>query len=150
MTLRLLHQVGHNSKWNIDSFEKDGCGDGLILSPLHQAMGTVENLSAQTRAASIFDPQFYLPNSRKGKLLSYPFFPEQVDGGFQTSTFVAHVSEVAKSCIDFQVEQGFRKVVVPTRYINQMYPTYFTQQNQFTVNAFMEHAGTRPLNRPGI
>lgn len=145
MALGLLHQVGHNSKWNVESFENDGCGDGLILSPLHQAMGTVEKLPPETRAASIFDPQFYLPNSRKTKLLSYPFFPEQVDGGFQTSTFVAHVPEVAKSCIDFQVQQGFRKVVVPTRYINQMYPSYFKQQNQFTVDAFMEHAGSRLL-----
>ncbi|OYU27951.1 MAG: hypothetical protein CFE41_08230 [Burkholderiales bacterium PBB2] len=145
MALGLLHQVGHNSKWNVESFEIDGCGDGLILSPLHQAMATVEKLPAETRAASIFDPQFYLPNSRKTKLLSYPFFPEQVDGGFQTSTFVTHVSDVAQSCIDFQVEQGFRKVVVPTRYINQMYPSYFKQQNQFTVDAFMEQAGSRPL-----
>lgn len=145
MALGLLHQVGHNSKWNVDSFEKDDCGDGLILSPLHQAMGTVEKLSFETRASSIFDPQFYLPNSRKTKLLSYPFFPEQVDGGFQTSTFVSHVSDVAKSCIEFQVAQGFRKVVIPTRYINQMYPSYFTQQNQFTVEAFMEEAGSRPL-----
>ncbi len=88
MTLRLLHQVGHNSNWNIESFEIDYCGDGLILSPLHQAIGTVERLRVETRAASIFDPQFYLPSSRKTKLLSYPFFPEQVDGGFQTSTFI--------------------------------------------------------------
>ncbi len=35
--------------------------------------------------------------------------------------------------------------MVPTRYISQMYPSYFTQQNQFTVNSFMEHAGSRPL-----
>jgi hypothetical protein len=93
----------------------------------------------------MFDPQFYLPSSRKPKLLTYPFFPEQVDGGFQTATFVAHASEVAKACIDFQIEQGFRKVVVPTRYINQMYPSYFNQQRMFTIDAFMEHAGDRPL-----
>lgn len=145
MALGLLHQVGHNSNWNVDSFERESCGDGLILSPLHQSKVTVERLSPTTRAASIFDPQFYLPNSRKQKLLTYPFFPEQVDGGFQTSTFIAHVGEVAKLCVDFQVEQGFRKVVVPTRYINQMYPDYFDQQNLFTVDAFMEHAGNRPL-----
>ncbi len=145
MALGLLHQVGHNSSWNVTSFEEDGCGDGLIMSPLHQAKATVEKLALETRAASIFDPQFYLPNSRKPKLLTYPFFPEQVEGGFQTSTFVTQVAEVAKSCIDFQIAQGFRKVVVPTRYINQMYPSYFTQQNQFTVDAFMEIAGGRPL-----
>lgn len=145
MSLGLLHQVGHNSNWNVESFEKDSCGDGLILSPLHQSKATVEKLPASTRATSIFDPQFYLPSSRKPKLLTYPFFPEQVDGGFQTSNFVAHAAEVARDCIDFQIEQGFRKVVVPTRYINQMYPDYFDQQNLFTVDAFMEHAGGRPL-----
>lgn len=145
MPLGLLHQVGHNSNWNIESFENENCGDGLILSPLHQAMTTVERLSQRTRAASLFDPQFYLPTSRKRKLLSYPFFPEQVDGGFQTATFGTHVVEVARSCIDFQVEQGFRKVVVPTRYIDEMYPDYFDMQCAFSVDAFMEHAGDRPL-----
>lgn len=145
MALGLLHQVGHNSNWNVESFEKDGCGDGLILSPLHQAKSTVEKLPLATRAASIFDPQFYLPSSRKPKLMTYPFFPEQVDGGFQTGTFVAHASEVAEACINFQIEQGFRKIVVPTRYINQMYPSYFDQQRMFTIDAFMEHAGDRPL-----
>lgn len=145
MPLGLLHQVGHNSNWNVESFERESCGDGLILSPLHQAMATVERLSARTRAASIFDPQFYLPNSRKPKLQTYPFFPEQVDGGFQTSTFPAHAAAVARDCIDFQVEQGFRKVVVPTRFISQPFPDYFDQHNTFTVDAFMEHADDRPL-----
>jgi len=145
MSLGLLHQVGHNSNWNVESFDKESCGDGLILSPLHQAMATVARLSAGTRAASIFDPQFYLPNSRKPKLQTYPFFPEQVDGGFQTSTFAPHAAAVARDCIDFQVAQGFRKVVVPTRFISQPFPDYFDQHNAFTVDAFMEHAGNRPL-----
>lgn len=145
MTLGLLHQVGHNSNWNVESFENDLCGDGLILSPLHQAMATVERLKPATRAASIFDPQFYLPNSRKPKLQTYPFFPEQIAGGFQTSTFGPHASAVARDCINFQIAQGFRKVVVPTRFINQPFPDYFDQHNAFTVDAFMEHAGDRPL-----
>lgn len=145
MSLGLLHQVGHNSNWNIESFERDLCGDGLIFSPLHQAMATFERMSAETRAMSIFDPQFYLPNSRKPKLQTYPFFPEQVDGGFKTSTFAPHAAAVARDCIDFQVAKGFRKVVVPTRFISQPFPDYFDQHNAFTVDAFMEHAGDRPL-----
>ncbi|MBB3291681.1 MULTISPECIES: hypothetical protein [unclassified Roseateles] len=145
MALGLLHQVGHNSNWNVESFQDDGNGDGLILSPLHQAKNTVEKLPLSTRQASLFDPQFYLPSSRKKKLLSYPFFPEQVDGGFRTATFGTHVNEVARQCIDFQLEQQFRKVVVPTRFLDQMYPDYFEMQNQFTVNAFMQHAGDQPL-----
>lgn len=145
MPIGLLHQVGHNSNWNVESFEKESCGDGLILSPLHQAITTIERLNSKTRAASIFDPQFYLPNSRKPKLQTYPFFPEQVDGGFRTSTFAPHAAAVAKNCIDFQVAQGFRKVVVPTRFISQPFPDYFDQHSAFTVNAFLEQAGNRPL-----
>lgn len=145
MSLGLLHQVGHNSNWNVESFEQESCGDGLILSPLHQAMATVERLRPDTRAASIFDPQFYLPSSRKPKLQTYPFFPEQIDGGFQTATFAAHASSVAKDCVDFQVKQGFRKVVVPTRFLDQPFPDFFERHNAFTVRSFIEHAGGEPL-----
>ena len=28
MPLQLLHQVGHNSNWNVESFQDDHCGDG--------------------------------------------------------------------------------------------------------------------------
>ncbi len=145
MALKLLHQVGHNSNWNIASFEQDHCGDGLILSPLHQRKEAVEQLSAATRAKSIFDPQFYLPSSRKPKLLSYPFFPESVGSGFETSSFKSHALPVAEACVKFQVEQGFRTVVVPTRFIDQMVSAYIDKQRQFTVEAFMEAAGDRPL-----
>lgn len=140
MTLQLLHQVGHNSNWNVDSFEQDKCGDGLILSPLHQNIASVERLDPATRNASLFDPQFYLPSSRKPKLHTYPFFPEVVDGGFQTSTFATHASGVAEACIEFQRSLGVRTVMVPTRFIDQMYSDYVERQRRFTVDAFMEAA----------
>lgn len=145
MPLQLLHQVGHNSNWNVESFQDDRCGDGLILSPLHQSISTVQRLSQSTRGASIFDPQFFLPSSQKPKLLSYPFFPQGVDGGFQTSTFNAHARDVAEACIRFQSDQGFRTIVVPTRFIDQLYTDYIDRQRRFTVDAFMEAAGDSPL-----
>ncbi|MDM0039160.1 hypothetical protein QTH89_22180 [Variovorax sp. J22G21] len=145
MALQLLHQVGHNSNWNVDSLQDLGLGDGLILSPLHQNIAAVEKLKPETRATSLFDPQFYLPSSRKPKLLTYPFFPESVDGGFQTSTFKAQALAVARECVEFQIKLGFRKVVVPTRFIDQMLTDYVDRQRQFTVEAFMEAAGDRPL-----
>ena len=145
MPLGLLHQVGHNANWNIESFLNERCGDGLVLCPLHQALPTIEKLAPATRAASLFDPQFYLPNSRKRKLLSYPFFPEQASGGFQTGTFAEHSSQVAQACVDFQIDQGFRKIVVPTRFLKEMYPEYFQMQEEFSVNPFLAVAGNRPL-----
>lgn len=146
MSVRLLHQVGHNAKWNIQSFEDEGCGYGLVLSPLHQSKESVENLSAATRAASIFDPQFYLPSSQKPKLLQYPFFPESVGGGFKTSSFKSHAVDVAKQCLGFQKELGFRRLMVPTRFIDQLYTDYVDRQKAFTVDAFMEVAGSEPLS----
>lgn len=145
MTLQLLHQVGHNSNWNVESFEQDNCGDGLILSPLHQNVAAVEKLSPSTRSKSIFDPQFYLPSSRKPKLQTYSFFPEAVDGGFQTSTFTAHVAGIAADCIDFQKKMGFRTIVVPTRFLDELYTDYFDRQRRFTVDAFMEAAGGKAV-----
>jgi hypothetical protein len=138
MTLELYHQVGHNSNWNIESFEQNNCGDGLILSPLHQNFAAVEKLGPTTRSRSIFDPQFYLPSSRKPKLHSYPFFPEVIDGGFQTSTFSSHASGVAEDCVEFQRSLGFRTIVVPTRFLDQMYSDFVERQRRFTVDAFME------------
>jgi hypothetical protein len=140
VSLRLLHQVGHNAKWNIDSFEDEGCGNGLILSPLHQSKDSVEKLDANTRAASMFDPQFYLPSSQKPKLMQYPFFPEAVGGGFNTSSFKTHALAVAKECLDFQRSLGFQRLVIPTRFINQLYSDYVDRQKAFTVEAFVEAA----------
>jgi hypothetical protein len=142
MTLKIFHQVGHNANWNISSFEDDNCGDGLILSPLHQTMPSIEKMKADTKRESLFDPQFYLPSSRKPKLLSDPFFPESQGGGFQTGTFKAQAKTVAEGCLEFQRSQGFGRIVIPTRFIDQMYSDYIDRQKQFTVEAFMEAANT--------
>ena len=48
MSAKVYHQVGHNSNWNVESFEKDGCGDGLILSPVHQAPSMIDRLDKKT------------------------------------------------------------------------------------------------------
>lgn len=141
MALKLFHQVGHNALWNIDSFEKEGCGDGLILSPVHQNPGSIEKMREATRQASIFDPQFYLPSSQKPKLLQYDFFPEAITEGFSTSSFEAKVVEAAKQCLEFQRKQQFRRLVVPTRFIDQMYSNYVDRQRAFTVDAFMSQIG---------
>ncbi len=145
MPLKLYHQVGHNAKWNVDSFVSAECGDGLILSPLHQNMDAVAKLDQKTRSRSLFDPQFYLPSSQKPKLLQYPFFPSNVDGGFATTSFKASAKAVAEQCIDYQVMQGFEQVVIPTRFIDQLYSNYVDRHKQFTVEAFVESAEDRKL-----
>jgi len=139
MSLNIFHQVGHNSSWNVESFEKDHCGDGLILSPVHQAPSMIEKLDPKTRSASLFDPQFYVPSSQKPKLLQYDFFPESVSSsGFATIGFESLVKLSAEKCLAFQREMGFRRLAVPTRFLDQMYSNYVDRQRAFSVDAFME------------
>lgn len=138
MSLGLFHQVGHNSNWNIESLKSDRCGDGLILSPVNQAMRTIEKLEGGTKQKSFFDPQFYLPSSKKSKLTTYPFFPETIAEGFATSDFLSLADESARQCVAFQIEQCFRAVIIPARFYSQMYPDYTDRQDVMTVKPFIK------------
>lgn len=145
MTLRVLHQTGHNFRWSLDSLEEDHCGDGLIFSPVHQTPKQIGNVAASVRASSLFDPQFYLPSSQKPKFKEYDFFPETLAGGFSTTTFESQSKLAASKCVAYQKEQGFRKIVVPTRFISELYGDYVDRQKVFSVNAFVEAGEGLPL-----
>lgn len=148
MSVRVYHQVGHYSNWNRSSFISDKCGDGLILSPVHQNFASVSSLDAGIKAHCLFDPQYYLPNSPKAKLATYPFFPQQISGGFHTKDFHLLALESAKGCIAFQVEQGFEGVVIPARFIDQMATKYFEQQEDYTVVPFLKAASDLGIASP--
>lgn len=138
MTFKVFHQVGHNPKWSLDSFTEDSCGNGLILSPVHQDPNSVEKLEPHIRGACMFDPQFYLPGSQKRKLKAYSFFPETFMNGFSTIEFEAVAKQAAGECIAFQLAQGFRNVVIPTRFLDQMYTDFIEQHERFSVIPFLE------------
>jgi len=148
MPLRVFHQVGHNPNWNVDSFEQDGCGDGLILSPVHQKRQKVEGLGSALRRRCLFDPQFYLPNSPKPKLKTYEFFPEQISSGFSTVDFPLYALQSARLCLDFQAAQGFEALVIPARFFDQMTPRYFQKQNEYTVHPFLTALNQAGHNGP--
>ena len=74
MNMKVFHQVGHNYKWNIDSYN-DGCGAGLILSPVNMESDKLLALPEATRRNSFLDPQMYLLGTERASLGSYPFFP---------------------------------------------------------------------------
>lgn len=137
MSLKIFHQVGHIGKWNIESYFEDGQGDGLILSPVHQAKNVIESFDQEKKEKCFFDPQFYLPNSRKIKLKTYDFFPETISGGFTTLDFSSHAFDSARSCIEFQVKNNFDRLIIPTRFISQMESDYFEKQEAFALAPFL-------------
>jgi hypothetical protein len=138
MSIRLFHQCGHCTTWNVSSLAEDSCGSGLILSPVHSDADNISKIKENLRKVSLFDPQFYLPSSQKTKLASYEFFPETISGGFSTVDFHAHALDAARKCISFQVANKFSAVIVPSRYLDQMYSDYVERQNAYTVHPFVE------------
>ncbi len=148
MTFQIFHQVGHNAIWNLDSYIDDKCGTGLIFSPVHQKKTDIENIDINIKRESLFDPQYYLPSSQKPKLGTYPFFPETMSiEGFSTISYHALALKSAELCIDFQIEQEFSKIVIPLRYLNQMYPDYVEQQEAFSLHPFLEVIGQKEINK---
>jgi hypothetical protein len=148
MSIKIYHQVGHNHNWNFESFGEDLCGDGLILSPVHQSLAKVTELDSSLRRKSLFDPQFYLPNSSKAKLSSYPFFPEQIASGFSTINFLLLADDAARQCVDFQIENDFEGIVIPTRFVDQMASKYFENQEEMTVKPFLAAVTSAGVDRP--
>lgn len=148
MALRIYHQVGHFPVWNTASFVSDNCGDGLVLSPVHQTFDVIAALDPKIKTRSFFDPQYYLPNSPKAKLATYPFFPQQITGGFSTKDFHLVALESAKRCIAFQVEQGFEGVIIPARFMDQMATKYFERQEEYTVTPFLKVASDLGIQVP--
>jgi hypothetical protein len=94
----------------------------------------VPNLLRQT---SIFDPQFYVPDSQKTKLQTYDFFPEKIASGFQTVDFEAVALESAKMCLQFQEAQEFDSLICPARYFPDLITDYIPKQKSFTVEPFL-------------
>ena len=148
MAISLLHQCGHNSNWNRDSFTDESIGDGLILSPVHSSRSAVEGLDEATRSQSLFDPQYYLPSSQKKKLKTYEFFPETISGGFRTNDFSMHALESASLCTEFQIDQNFRAVIIPTRYFDQMISDFCELQDTYSVHPFIEAISESSNDRP--
>ncbi|MGF1706495.1 hypothetical protein [Enterovibrio baiacu] len=139
MTIKLMHQAGHNSNWNRDSFEKDKVGVGIIYSPVHDDCEKIKKYNEKLKYTSLFDPQFYLPSSGKPKFKTYDFFPNTILGkqGFSTIDYNYLSLESAKRCVEFQLEQGFAGIVIPTRFFEQLTPDYTDKQSESFVSPFL-------------
>jgi hypothetical protein len=76
------HQMGHDSE-NLLWTEALGQYRGAILSPVNydqaKVAAQIEWAREQAHFESIFDPQLYVPNSERGCLREWPYFPTDVD-----------------------------------------------------------------------
>jgi hypothetical protein len=97
----VYHQIGHHSE-NLLREPELGAYRGAILSPVNYVM---QDVIAQVAAApdgfdTIFDPQFYYPNSERGHLREWPYFSNEVDTQDLASTewWRATVESIVGAC----------------------------------------------------
>lgn len=113
---KILHQVGHKEKWNLDSYFQNNIGDGFIFTAFsilqNKFDGSISGYEKDEYIPlSMIDLQFYgSKESRGGKLDSYDFHPIKID--HEASTQVSTIDSVFKA-VEFQERQGFKKIIIP-------------------------------------
>jgi len=145
---QLFHQLGHRYKWNIESFSTENTGNGLIIAPRYMSYDYVNSMNRQLKRNSIFDPQFYLPNSDRGYLQTYPFFPNVLAEGFSTAEWnVELAKQSAEDCLAFQNDCDFQYIVIPTRYHST--PSDFIElQTNLFVEPFLNVYSSKRYDKP--
>lgn len=136
--MKLYHQVGYRDKWNIESYENDSVGDGLILAPRYMKRQKIDSLTISVKHNSFFDPQWFLPDTPRGKLEEYPFFPAVCCDGFDTMNYVGtDANQCATACLAYQISNGFGGIIIPTRHYSGMPTDFMNMQTQQFINPFI-------------
>lgn len=117
--MEILHQLGHQQKWPIDSYFVNGIGDGFVFGAYNLDKHKIgDKISGHGWSEfcdiSFFDLQFYANRaSGGGKLDTYPFHPINLHAS--SKTIVDGVESVA-AAVRLQYDSGFRRIIVPAVY----------------------------------
>jgi hypothetical protein len=123
MKFEIFHQLGWNYNWNVDSYQNDKVGDGIIFAPKYMVRTTVENFTNDVKSSSIFDPQFFNPHEINERMRTYGFYPESLmPEGYNTDKFSNFSSICIEKCMNFQSTNDFRFFIIPTIYYKDAPP----------------------------
>jgi hypothetical protein len=152
MKFEIYHQLGFRHQWNLQSLSDDATGDGIIIGAKSLEREKVEALPANLRGAALFDPQFFLPGVAKGQLETYNFFPQvAANDGFKSSDYADESAEIsATACVQFQINSGFRYVVIPTRYMAGMPSNFIETQEELFVGPFLDAIAPQQNSPPAL
>jgi len=119
------HQMGHDSQNLLDEQELNAYS-GAIISPVnypeHKVAAQIEQYGSES-FEMILDPQLYYPNSQRGHLPTWTYFPADVDTADQSSSswwkeVAARLAEVVQRLRPAAV---CSPAVVPRVYSDQYY-----------------------------
>jgi hypothetical protein len=144
--MKVYHQTGFRDNWNRESY-LNGIGDGLIFSPINLDSDKLLGLDPDLKVNGFLDPQLYLLNEAKGTLHTYPYFPGNLKPDFSTPDLDNSSLQIAKLCVDYQVANDFKYLVIPARYNTDNPTSYFIQSTEFFVIPFCDYAIGHDINK---
>jgi hypothetical protein len=144
--MKVYHQTGFRHNWNIDSYQQH-VGDGLIYSPINIDADKLLQLNNSDKETGFLDPQLYLLNEAKGTLDTYPYFPGNIKPDYSTPDLDNSNEILAQLCIDFQLKNNFKYVIIPTRYYADNPTTYFAQTSDYFVTPFCDYAKSKGVSK---
>lgn len=136
--MEIYHQTGHNYKWNLDSYS-EGIGDGLIFSPINiDSEILLCRIDQKVKDSSFLDPQLYFLNEEKGCIESYPYFPGNLKPNFSTEDLDSEKIDIAQSCIKYQLDNGFKYLIIPTKYFLENPTNYLDLCTNLFIDPFCQ------------
>lgn len=144
--MKVYHQTGFRDNWNRESY-LNGTGDGLIYSPINIDADKLLGIDSTLKTNGFLDPQLYLLNEAKGTLHTYPYFPGNLKPDFSTPDLDNSNIQIARLCVDYQLENDFKYLVIPTRYNEDNPTSYFIQSTEFFVLPFCDYVRENNINK---
>lgn len=144
--MKVYHQTGFRHNWNIDSFQQH-VGDGLIYSPINIDADKLLHLDTSVKQTGFLDPQLYLLNEAKGNLPTYPYFPGNIKPDYATPDLDTSHLQLAQLCVDFQLQNSFEYIVIPTRYYADNPTSYFLQSSDYFVLPFCDYLKEKGIKK---
>jgi hypothetical protein len=124
--MAVYHQVGHDSENLLHAENLEAYG-GAILSPVNYRQERVAAQIQRARLAgdfeTVFDPQLYVPNSDRGFLSSWEYFPKDVDTADLTSTewWMGLVNRIGTLCSTLRPAAVCSPAILPSIYSDDFF-----------------------------
>lgn len=126
--MSVYHQMGHDSE-NLLSAKHLENYKGAILSPVNYDRDhIIEQVKASTTRSDsemIFDPQLYVPNSERGYLRNWSYFPVDVDTADLSSIewWYRFLEALAAECLTLGPLNVCSPAVLPRSYTDEYFQT---------------------------
>lgn len=116
--------MGHDSRNLLDEEYLSRYG-GAILSPVNYVESSIRDqiMRAPASFETIFDPQLYYPQTLRGELRQWSYFPSDVDTADTSSVtwWEALVDRIVASCVSLRPSAACSPAIVPRSFTNEYY-----------------------------